>query len=141
MGANHESRKRPFRNCLSGWCLTFTTKTNCSGSLTPRAPEQIGFRKLQPHTLRAVPLLLYDAGLRVGEAVALTLQDVDLGAAVITIRDTKFHNTRLVPVGLKLNQAMAQYSAQRKEAGHSPSADASLLLVTAGGDPRPVKFW
>ncbi len=100
--------------------------------INPTSPEKIGFRKLQPHTLRAVPLLLYDAGLRVGEAVALTLQDVDLGAAVITIRDTKFHNTRLVPVGLKLNQAMAQYSAQRKEAGHSPNADASLLLVTAG---------
>ena len=35
--------------------------------INPAAPEQIGFRKLQPHTLRAVLLLLYDAGLRVGE--------------------------------------------------------------------------
>ena len=72
--------------------------------INPTSPEQIGFRKIQPHTLRAVLLLLYGAGLRVGEAVALTLQDVDLDAAVITIRDTKFHKTRLVPVGLKLNR-------------------------------------
>ena len=101
--------------------------------INPTAPEQIGFRKLQPHTLRAVLLLLYGAGLRIGEAVALTLQDVDLGAAVITIRDTKFHKTRLVPVGLKLNQAMAQYAAQRKEAGHSQSADAAFFVLRRGG--------
>src|SRR5206468_9555226 len=75
--------------------------------INPTAPERIGFRKLQPHTLRAVLLLLYGAGLRIGEAVALTLEDVDLRDAVITIRDTKFHKTRLVPIGLKLNQAMA----------------------------------
>jgi integrase/recombinase XerD len=100
--------------------------------INPTAPEQIGFRKLQQHTLRAVLLLLYGAGLRIGEAVALTLQDVDLGAAVITIHDTKFHKTRLVPVGLKLNQAMAQYAAQRKEAGHSQSADAPFFVLRRG---------
>jgi integrase/recombinase XerD len=100
--------------------------------INPAAPDQIGFRKLQPHTLRAVLLLLYGAGLRVGEAVALTLQDVDLGAAVITIRDTKFHKTRLVPVALRLNQAMAQYSAQRKEAGHSQNADAPFFVLRQG---------
>jgi len=49
-------------------------------------------RKLEPHTLRAILLLLYGAGLRVGEAVALTVADVDVPAAVITIRNTKFHN-------------------------------------------------
>ncbi len=30
----------------------------------------------------------------VGEAVALTLEDVDLPGALITIRNTKFHKTR-----------------------------------------------
>ena len=44
-------------------------------------------RKLQAHTLRAILLLLYGAGLRVSESVALTLEDVDLPSAVITIRD------------------------------------------------------
>ena len=101
--------------------------------INPAAPDQIGFRKLQPHTFRAVLLLLYGAGLRIGEAVALTLQDLDLDAAVITIRDTKFHKTRLVPVGLKLNQAMAQYAAQRKEASHSQNADAPFFVLRRGG--------
>lgn len=101
--------------------------------INPASPEQIGFRKLQPHTLRAVLLLLYGAGLRIGEAVALTLQDVDLDAAVITIRNAKFHKTRLVPIGLKLNQAMTQYAAQRKGAGHSQSPDASFFVLRRGG--------
>jgi len=75
--------------------------------IDPAAPEHIGWRKLQPHTLPAVLLLLYGAGLRIGEAVALMLRDVDLNASVITICDTKFHKTRLVPLGPKLNQALA----------------------------------
>jgi site-specific recombinase XerD len=100
--------------------------------INPAAPEQVGFRKLQTHTLRAVLLLLYGAGLRVGEAVRLTLADMDLSAAVITIRDTKFHKTRLVPIGAELNQAMAQYATQRKEAGHSQSADAAFFVLRRG---------
>lgn len=100
--------------------------------INPASPERIGFRKLQPHTLRTVLLLLYGAGLRIGEAVALTLHDVDLDTAVITIRDTKFHKTRLVPVGFKLNRAMTQYAAQRKEAGHSQSSDAPFFVSRRG---------
>jgi integrase/recombinase XerD len=100
--------------------------------INPTAPDQNGFRKLEPHTLRAVLLLLYGAGLRIGEAVALTLKDVDLSDTVITIHDTKFHKTRLVPIGLKLNQAMAQYAAQRKKAGHSQNADARFFVLRRG---------
>jgi len=100
--------------------------------INPIAPKQIGFRKLQPHTLRAVLLLQYGAGLRIGEAVALTVQDVDLDAAAVTIRNTKFHKKRWVPVGLKLNQAMMECAAQRKEAGHSQSADAPFFVLRRG---------
>ena len=100
--------------------------------INPAAPQQIGFRKLQPHTLRAILLLLYGAGLRIGEAVALTLADVDLCAAVITIRNTKFHKTRLVPIGSMLNLALGQYAAQRKEAGHSQSPDAPFFVLRRG---------
>jgi integrase/recombinase XerD len=98
----------------------------------PASPEHIGGRKLQPHTLRAVLLLLYGAGLRIGEAVALTLPDVDLNAAVITVRDTKFHKTRLIPLGPKLNQALVEYAAQRQQAGHAQHADAPFFVLRRG---------
>ena len=46
--------------------------------------------QLEPHTLRALLLVLYGAGLRRGEALSLTLADIDLQAAVLTVRETKF---------------------------------------------------
>jgi integrase len=62
-------------------------------------------RKLEPHTLRSILLLLYGAGLRIGEVVALTVADVDISASVITIRNAKFHKTRLMPKHLSLSCA------------------------------------
>src|SRR3546814_3479417 len=42
--------------------------------------------------------LLAVTGLRIGEALRLKHGDVDLGAGLLTIRDTKFGKSRLVPV-------------------------------------------
>jgi site-specific recombinase XerD len=53
-------------------------------------------------------VLLYGAGLRISEALALTLADVDLSAGVIQIRDSKFYKTRLVPLGLDLVNILTQ---------------------------------
>jgi integrase/recombinase XerD len=89
-------------------------------------------RQLEPHTLRAIVLLLYGAGLRVSEAVALTLGDVDLPEAILTVRNTKFHKTRLVPLGPDLQQAMAHYLTQRHAAGHSQSRSAPFFVVRRG---------
>ena len=50
------------------------------------------------HTLRAIVLLLYGAGLRRGEVLRLTVADVDLPNSLLTIRDTKFFKSRLVPI-------------------------------------------
>ena len=95
-------------------------------------------RKLQAHTLRAI-LPLYGAGLRVSESVALTLEDVDLPSAVITIRTTKFNKTRLVPLGLELNRVMAQYAAGRAKAGHAQTGSAPFFVLRRGG-PVPVQL-
>ncbi len=86
-------------------------------------------RKLEPHTLRAILLLLYGAGLRVGEAVALTIADVDLPGAAITVRNTKFHKTRMVPLGSQLNQVIAQYATHREAAGHSKESSAPFFVL------------
>jgi integrase len=60
-------------------------------------------------TLRTVLLLLYGAGLRLGEAVRLNVGDVDLAEAVLTVRQTKFHKTRLVPLGQDLTGMLIDY--------------------------------
>ncbi len=53
---------------------------------------------IEPETLRAILLLLYGAGLRAREALNLSVADVDLPNAILTVRDTKFFKSRLVPI-------------------------------------------
>jgi site-specific recombinase XerD len=87
---------------------------------------------IEPHTFRAILLLLYGAALRVSEALSLNLADVDLEEAVIVIRDTKFYKTRLVPLGSDLNDVMTKYAKQRKRDGHSHSNNAPFFVTRLG---------
>jgi site-specific recombinase XerD len=80
-------------------------------------------RLIEPQTFRALLLLLYGTGLRISEALSLTVADVDLQEAVIIVRDTKFYKTRLVPLGSQLREALVQYARQRK--GRRRSQDQS----------------
>ncbi len=54
---------------------------------------------LSPDTTRTLILVLYGTGLRLGEATRLTHGDVDFRNAALTIRETKFGKSRLVPIG------------------------------------------
>jgi integrase/recombinase XerD len=68
---------------------------------------------LIPYTMRVFLVLLYGTGLRLGEAIKLNIQDVDLDTAVITVRDTKFFKSRLVPVGGDLLRILHQYRTRQ----------------------------
>ena len=63
-------------------------------------------------TLHTLVLLLYGAGLRLSEVINLDRADVDADQSVLTIRQTKFGKTRLVPFGSQLGGALAQYAAR-----------------------------
>jgi integrase/recombinase XerD len=65
---------------------------------------------IEPCTLRTLLLLLYAAGLRISEAIALNHDDVDLTNCVLTVRRTKFFKTRLVPFGSPLAKALMEYT-------------------------------
>ena len=95
-------------------------------------PHHRKAKKLQPHTLRLVLLLLYGTGLRISELVSLTLADVDLPAGLLTVRDTKFYKTRLVALGPQLTQALSLYAAERKKAGHSQQPEAAFFVLRSG---------
>jgi integrase len=88
--------------------------------------------QMEAYTFRTLLLLLYGAGLRDGEALSLNLEDVDLQEMVLTIRDTKFYKSRLVPLGSELNDVMAEYARQRKKAGHSQRGDAPFFVTRLG---------
>jgi integrase/recombinase XerD len=86
---------------------------------------------LDEDTLRTVLLLLYGAGLRLGEAIRLDGGDVDLREAVITVRQTKFFKTRLVPLGKELTRVMIDYR-QRFTAQRARSTDAPFFRMRNG---------
>ena len=75
--------------------------------------SRTGNTRLEPGTIRTMILVFYGAGLRRREAVNLTRADVNLRTSVLTIRNTKFSKTRLVPVGPQLGRALAQYDGTR----------------------------
>ncbi len=87
-----------------------------------------------PAIYRTLLLLLYGSGMRIGEALGLTLHDVDLPGQVITVRDTKFFKTRLVPIGSKLTLELAAH-IERRRLLPLPAGDASPLFTTRDGRP------
>jgi integrase/recombinase XerD len=104
---------------------------------------QAEHRPQVPAMYRTLLLLLYGSGLRIGEALHLSLQDVDLSEQVITVRDTKFFKTRLVPIGPKLNQKLIEY-VERRRLLPLPRGDASSFFTTRDGRPwhyRSVNLW
>ena len=90
--------------------------------------------RLDADTLRALLLLLYGAGLRLGEAQRLTLDDADLNDALLTIRNTKFYKTRLVPVCQQLADALRAYAAKRAQRP-LPNGTSSTFLANRNGTP------
>ncbi|NEX23693.1 tyrosine-type recombinase/integrase [Thiorhodococcus mannitoliphagus] len=73
-------------------------------------------RQLQPPrrgaTYETLFGLLAATGLRLSEAVHLCLGDVDLRDGVLTVRETKFHKSRQVPVHPTTLAALRRYHAQ-----------------------------
>lgn len=90
--------------------------------------------QVQAVTFRILLLLLYGTGLRISEALSLTLADVDLGASLLTIHNTKFFKTRWVPVGPRLSSVLVAYAKIRRRLPH-PARNKSAFLATRRGAP------
>ena len=70
-----------------------------------------------PRTYVTCFSLLAATGLRVSEACGLASDDVDVAQGLITVRESKFRKSRLVPLHPTTTQALAQYQSDR---GPSP---------------------
>ena len=88
--------------------------------------------QLDAVTFRTLLLLLYGAGLRFSEATRLTLADVDLIEAILSIRATKFFKNRLVPIGPHLAAVLRTYMAHRRHGGRARDQNAPLLANRDG---------
>ncbi len=71
--------------------------------------------------------LLAVGGLRISEALKLERKDVDLPEGILTIRQTKFGKTRLVPLHSSARDVMADYARRRDELLRSASSPCFFL--------------
>jgi integrase/recombinase XerD len=89
---------------------------------------------IESETLRAILLLLYGAGLRASEALNLSVADVDLPNAILTVRNTKFFKTRLVPISRHLTSVLTEY-ARWRVVTHPAVGDDRRFFLSKRGTP------
>ena len=82
---------------------------------------------LRPETIELVVILLYTAGLRVGEVVRLNIADYDSSQGTLVIRETKFAKSRLVPVSPSAKAATDKYLSRRRQLHLECAPENSLL--------------
>jgi integrase/recombinase XerD len=92
---------------------------------SPRAP-------LRPMSARLMLLLAYCAGLRRSELARLDIGDVDLRSDTITIRETKFFKTRILPLPHTVMAELRTYMDARRRAGASQDPQSGLFWQTQG---------
>jgi integrase len=98
-------------------------------------PPVDGLRRWTFHCLFG---LLAVTGLRVGEALRMRREDADLDQGVLTIRDTKFGKSRLVPVHPTTREVLLRYAARRDE--HPDRRSSPYFFVTERGRRLPFQY-
>ncbi len=83
---------------------------------------------LRPLSIYTMLLLAYCAGLRRGELARLDIGDVNSGDGTITVRQTKFFKTRILPLPDSVMTELRAYIAARRRVG-------------ASQDPHSALFW
>ena len=95
--------------------------------------EQAGLLPFYPNCPNRGPVasllfrMLYGCGLRISEALNLTMKDVDLDRGVLAILDSKFGKSRYVPMSPSLTERCRQYAAHIRSEAH---ADAPFFSCT-----------
>jgi integrase/recombinase XerD len=82
---------------------------------------------LRPWTYHCLFGLLAVSGLRISEAIKLERQDVDFHQELLTIRQTKFNKSRLIPLHTSTRDVLTQYAEHRDCLVPSPRSSCFLL--------------
>ena len=86
---------------------------------------------LRVATYQTLTGLLAVTGMRVGEAIRLDRADLDLAAGVVTVRQSKFGKTRLLPLHPSATAALRGYLRLRDRLSPHPST-AAVFISPAG---------
>lgn len=87
----------------------FTREQICS---LFKAADNLQYAYRSPNMYYVYPFLirlLYCCGLRISEALSLKISDIDFSEKVITVRQSKYNSTRLVPISESLFECLKNY--------------------------------
>ncbi len=76
--------------------------------------------------------LIASTGLRISEALALRIEDVDLTRGMLVIHQTKFNKSRQVPMHASTIKSLRRYRSARDLSGESTQDDAPFFVCTRG---------
>ncbi len=94
--------------------------------------EKLEYAHQAPNSYLVYPILLkilFSCGLRISEALKLTIQDVDIENGILRIRQSKFKNSRLVPMSDKLTEDCKKYYSS---VGHYSRKEGYFFEVSPG---------
>ena len=99
------------------------------GALLVSASELLPSGSLRPHTYKTLLGLLYSTGIRIGEALALNLEDLHCDEERLFVASGKFHKARWVPLSASTCRALQSYLDRRiRFKPHSPDSPLFLNL-------------
>jgi len=100
-------------------------------SLIKTARELTPVKGLRPLTYETLFGLLACTGMRISEALHLFDSDLDITAGTITLRETKFHKSRIIPLHPTAIEALSSYKERRNK--RHPIAKTEAFFVTERG--------
>jgi len=100
-----------------------------------RALDKIKVAKYHKDIVKTYGLLfrvLYGTGMRLSEVLGLKMKDVDLKNGILSIWDTKFHKTRLLPMSKTLHKRCKQYAKEFR----GPALDEDMFFPNRNGEEK-----
>jgi len=88
--------------------------------------------KLLPYTYKMIIGLLWVTGMRIGEVVRLKIEDIDTDNGTLTIRQSKFFKSRIIPLLPSTTQQLIDYLNRRISCGYDSSSIESLFINNRG---------
>lgn len=83
---------------------------------------------IDPYMVRMSLVLTYALGLRVHETLSITLGDIDANNMVITIQQSKFYKSRLVPFSQQVKEALNTFLHWRRKHQQPQHPEAYLFM-------------
>ncbi|MEA1889639.1 MAG: tyrosine-type recombinase/integrase [Pseudomonadota bacterium] len=90
--------------------------------------------KILPHTYRLIIGLLWVTGMRIGEVVRLKIEDIDSNNGILTIRQTKFFKSRMIPLLPSTTQKLMDYLERRSRYGYD-NTPTDFVFINNRGKP------